>query len=495
MILKDRKTDDALKARKETLSESPSMHHAKLIVIERHLHKLSLGEFIQEIDKYLLPRYRRMSVVDFASFMQSLEEMGIRVEVMDEVLDQYVSSTTNESRALGTVIANIISRNLEVGDVAHADHWIDYYCEKVAAAKSSDDAHDASPFTTYIRGMSMHMPPTQDFSPIVAKMSQACVWPDTAFINTLLQAELRRDRATQALALYEVLRRHGDSNRALTPNTETFGSLFEAFRRLSRRQRQVWKRDQATMHAGDGSGNSPLTPWNVFRDMVYRQRQILSSDGEQQPNVMSTRSLKAALRMFVETSDYTCAIAALSCFAEFRIPLVDPRSTRQQPHPDPDGGTANVIINTLVNRCRSELGPRRSNNVLPTWTDLFLDLKDGERRVLMHLPRSATQERVLDLAARPVDYERYPALRSFIVTDERSPSESLPPGPECDDDGLGELQKGWKTTQLRDLSTLLHHAVVAEANLALVNTERPEDVLLRMLGTQGQQSAGSKLFR
>ncbi|KLO13819.1 hypothetical protein SCHPADRAFT_903790 [Schizopora paradoxa] len=503
-FVKESRLDDALHTRRQMLDENlklSPMVYARLLALQRHTFTLSEDNFRRRMDQCLFKNPRPIHVARLTELMKSLEETEIRIGVMEEIFEQYVAKTrSSDIRALGGIIATLIYGNLAEGNTARAKHWLDFYCEKVAAnspPKESVDNVDAAPFTTYIRGMSRLRLSTKeaahDHSPVITKMQRAQVWPDTAFLNALLQAELLQDRPTQALALYELLRRDESVEKKLSPDAETYSNLFETFRRFTRRQRQMWKRDQASL-AEEGSDVRPLTPWDAFSDMVHSQRQILSSRLEdaqhQQPDVLTIQSNIAALRMFVETSDYTCALAALACFAEFRLPLVAPRSSQTPDARRSPASASGIILHALVNRCRSELGPRRSNNVLPTWTDLFLGLAPGERAQLMHLPRSVTEQRVLQLAARKINYEQYPALKSFIVSDEQFASKDLPPELE-----LEARQARWRSRQLRVLSTLLHHAIIAEANLALANRERPEDVLLRsLLSSDRTSSTKSRLF-
>lgn len=178
------------------------------------------------------------------------------------------------------------------------------------ATLSQYDLSNPSPYISAISGMNEVDPfDAASVDRALLLMRERDVDVNTALFNVLIRREVDRRSLYKAFSLYHSVLELSETT-SISPDANTFESLFEGVRRLYDPSHRASKHRSNRLHV--------LSPRQLYRDMLLIHSKSVAHSRKLR---MSSHLLTTALHMLLAKNDYAGAFVVLRSFAQHNLPL------------------------------------------------------------------------------------------------------------------------------------------------------------------------------
>ncbi|KAN0140088.1 hypothetical protein V8E53_001984 [Lactarius tabidus] len=306
--------------------------------------------------------YEKLShVVSLASYSerslcQLLDVMSdhplIDVQFVHKLVDVYLKSRGPQYYLESHTINKLILFYVHAGGVDSVERLVSPHLEP---AESHSRHRNAGPYTTLISELTKKdAMSAKRLGLLLDRMKQSHTEVDLPLMNALVQSAIHRRDLRQAFTLYETMIR--DPAPHMIPDSITFWSLFNAFRRLWISRRRSGHRTPKTHVIR-----------KLFRQMLECHVLAVQAAADTSKGsltappsrpVVCVSTLNVALELFMLAMDYRGAFVTLQTFRGLGF--------------RPDASSYRAVLTTLLAHIKVGLEPRRSELRIATWATNFL---------------------------------------------------------------------------------------------------------------------------
>ncbi|KAJ1308854.1 hypothetical protein OPQ81_004542 [Rhizoctonia solani] len=256
----------------------------------------------------------------------SLLESSRRPELMEDIVQNYISQNSESCLGNPSVVASMIRGYHAAGQLDGCYNWFHKYKQYWAFGK---EPIPASPYICLMAASRKLMPSnTGALYRIVKTMQEDGVALTTIVYNEILACELRNRNFSGVLSAFRALETGSDTVR---PDAYTLSLIFDA----------LWKNETGPRY------DVQIDPNGILQQMLF----VLH------PSVLTVHSSNAALRYFTHIGDFPSGIEILKSMMMQRV--------------SPNSLTIRWILEEAFKRCQVAFSPSASPE-LCDWARLFL---------------------------------------------------------------------------------------------------------------------------